>query len=157
MSLALERLGHLPCADVAPLPCYCMLSTAQLARRGQTNPTQHIKNRRGHRRGQKRGSRITARKGGREVYLQSRLLKRTIRTPPFIWRPGCFPYHFRKNGQSKNQSIRPKSGGSVVGRPLSRREKAKPLFEGHYPVPSLYPKRSSQALRPGPPPKPLSN
>ena len=29
--------------------------------------------------------------------------------------------------------------------------------EGHYRVPSLYPKRSSQALRPGPPPKPLSN
>ena len=41
-------------------------------------------------------------------------------------------------------------GGSVVGCPLSRREKARPLFEGHYRVPNLYPKRSSQALRPGP-------
>ncbi len=39
-----------------------------------------------------------------------------------------------------------------VGRPLNRREKARPLFEGHYRVPSLYPKRSSQALRPRPPP-----
>ena len=36
-------------------------------------------------------------------------------------------------------------------------EKARPLFEGHYRVPSLYPRRSNQALRPGPPPKPLSN
>ena len=48
-------------------------------------------------------------------------------------------------------------GESVVGCPLSRREKARPLFEDYYGVPSLFPKRSSQALRPGPPPKPLSN
>ncbi len=49
-------------------------------------------------------------------------------------------------------------GESVVGCPLSRREKARLLFEGHYRVPSLYLKRSSQALRSGPPtPKPLSN
>ncbi len=41
--------------------------------------------------------------------------------------------------------------GSVVGCPVSRREKARPLFEGHSRVPSLYPKRSSQAVRPGPP------
>ena len=34
---------------------------------------------------------------------------------------------------------------------LSGREKARPLFEGHYRVPSLYPERSSQALRPGTP------
>ena len=33
--------------------------------------------------------------------------------------------------------------------------KAGPM-EGHYRVPSLFSKRSNQALRPGPPPKPLS-
>ena len=44
-----------------------------------------------------------------------------------------------------------------MGCPPNRREKARPLFEGHYRVPSLYPKRSSQALRPGPPPKPYQH
>ncbi len=48
-------------------------------------------------------------------------------------------------------------GGSAVGCPLSRREKARPLTEGHDRVPSLSPKGSSQALRPASPPKPLSN
>jgi len=47
-------------------------------------------------------------------------------------------------------------GGSVVGCPLKGRGKAWQM-EGHYRVPSLYSKRSNQALRPGPPPKPLSN
>ena len=47
-------------------------------------------------------------------------------------------------------------GGSVVGCPLNGREKAWPM-EGHYRVPSLFSKRSNPALRPGPPPKPLSN
>ena len=42
----------------------------------------------------------------------------------------------------------------MVGCPLNRRQKARPFFEGHYRVPSLCPKRSSLALRPGPPPKP---
>jgi hypothetical protein len=48
-------------------------------------------------------------------------------------------------------------GGSAVGYPRSRREKARPSFEGHYRVPSLSPKRSSQVLRPARPPKPISN
>jgi len=47
-------------------------------------------------------------------------------------------------------------GGSVVGCPLNGREKARPM-EGHYRVPSLFSTRSNQALRPGRPPKPLSN
>ena len=47
-------------------------------------------------------------------------------------------------------------GGSVVGCPLNGREKAWPM-EGHYRVPSLFSKRSNPALRPGPPPKPVSN
>ena len=48
--------------------------------------------------------------------------------------------------------------GEVWWGTLSRRENARPLFEGHDRVPSLYPKRSNQALRPGPPHnKPLSN
>ena len=64
----------------------------------------------------------------------------------------------QKNKQSKAQEAQKAgSGGSVVGCPLNRREKARPLLEGHYRVPSLYPKRSGQAWRPGPPPKPLSN
>ena len=37
----------------------------------------------------------------------------------------------------------------MVGCPLKRREKARPLFERHDRVPSLFPKRSNQALRPG--------
>ncbi len=44
-----------------------------------------------------------------------------------------------------------------MGCPLSRREKARPLFEGHYRVHSLSSKRSSQALRPATPPRPLTN
>ena len=47
-------------------------------------------------------------------------------------------------------------GGSAVGCPLNGREKAWPM-EGYYRVPSLFSKRSNQALRPGPPPKPVSN
>jgi len=35
--------------------------------------------------------------------------------------------------------------------------KKKNQKRGKYRVPSLYPRRSNQALRPGPPPKPLSN
>ena len=36
VSLALERLGHLPCPYTSLLlPCYCPLLTAQLARRRQ--------------------------------------------------------------------------------------------------------------------------
>ena len=40
-------------------------------------------------------------------------------------------------------------GGSVVGCPLNGRGEAWPM-EGHYRVPSLFSKRSNQALRPGP-------
>ena len=57
----------------------------------------------------------------------------------------------------KAEDHRPSGILGEVWCPLKRREKARPLFVGHYRVPSLYPKRSNQALRPGPPPKPLSN
>ena len=57
----------------------------------------------------------------------------------------------KANDRVKAKEQRPYGilGGSVVECHLSRREKARPLFKNHYRVPSLYPKRSSQALRPG--------
>jgi len=61
----------------------------------------------------------------------------------------------RINTKRKHQS-KGILGGSVVGCPLKGRGKTWPM-EGHYRVPSLFSKRSNQALRPGPPPKPLSN
>jgi hypothetical protein len=58
----------------------------------------------------------------------------------------------KANDRAKAKEHRPYEilGGSVVGCSLNRRGKARPLFEVHYRVPSLYPKRSGQALRPGP-------
>ena len=61
----------------------------------------------------------------------------------------------RINTKRKHQS-KGILGGSVVGCPLKGREKAWPM-EGHIRVPSLFSKRSNQALRPGPPLKPSSN
>ena len=84
--------------------------------------------------------------------------RRLVRCPP--WKSLEMCWRVTNEGESgfgkANDRVEAKEhrlygilGGSVVGCPLNRREKARPLFEGHYRVPSLYPKRSSQALRPG--------
>jgi hypothetical protein len=62
------------------------------------------------------------------------------------------------NNRVKVADRRPQGilGGIVVGCLFKGRGKAWPM-EGHYRFPCLFSKRSNQALRPGPPPKPLSN